>query len=178
MTLFRISSNIEATRLLLPEERIYRTVPFQMTTDPSPSFELGDFVRRNHAVWIYDGRDEYGRGRGIGIVEPSKDILKDGEYRIRWPAGWSVELGDHLLSTKMGTLMHVDSIAPIQEWSRERGFPLLDMPTNARRINLLALDGVELVGEIVIVEVNQEPSKFLVTSCSINVPSADNRTVG
>ena len=95
----------------------------------------------------------------------SEKFLRDGEYQIDWPAGRSVELGEHLLPTKMGALTHVDNIAPIQKWCQERGFPLLDMPTNARRINLLALDGDELVGEIAIDQVNEEPVSFSVVTC-------------
>ncbi len=69
----------------------------------------------------------------------------------------------------MGDEMHVENVAPIQQWAKRRGCHLLGRSTNARRINLLALAGNEVIGEVAILQVNEEPSSLFITTCVGNM---------
>ena len=128
-------------------------------------FEVGDFVQKNPATWIFNALDEYGRGRFIGMVTEPKKILRGGEFYVRWQSGFSVEQGDHLLPCEMGEEMHVEAVAPIQAWAQDRNYPLLGMPKNGIHIPLLALNGNEVVGEISVTQVGEEPISFQITTC-------------
>ena len=126
---------------------------------------VGDFVQRNPATWISNELDEYGRGMLIGTVTDPEKHLAEGEFYIEWPRGFSVERWDHLLHCEMGKYVHVESIAPIQAWARERSFPLLGLPKNCRHVPLLALNDNEVVGEISVTLVGKKPLSFQITTC-------------
>ena len=126
---------------------------------------VGDFAQRNPATRISNKLDEYDRERFIGMITEPERALADGEFYIGWPSGFSVERGDHLLPCEIGEGMHVESIAPIQAWARDRNFPLLGLPKNGRHVPLLALNDNEVMGEISVTQVGKKPLSFQITTC-------------
>lgn len=59
-------------------------------------FKVGDKVVKNPDTWIPNAFDEWGRGKGVGIIIPSPEGFED-LLDVRWPDGRCFEEANQLL---------------------------------------------------------------------------------